>query len=111
MGQITDEELFDLYNDTIEKCGIYLLKEEDETIEYNIFEEFDIGVHTFLYIDNLKKLYHKKLISLDKLCKSIMLREKFIDLQDSDEWSVEKFKTSKNWKEIMMLSDEIKNMG
>ncbi|HEY9009210.1 MAG TPA: hypothetical protein VIM75_23905 [Ohtaekwangia sp.] len=108
MEQVTDEELLELYNDTINKCGIYLLNEADETIEYNIYEDFDIGVHSFLYTDNLQKLYSKGLISIDKLNKSILLHNKVIDLQSSDEWKFENFRTSEKWKEIMRLCDEIR---
>lgn len=108
MEQVTDQELLEFYNDTINKCGIYLLNEDDETIEYNIYEDFDIGVHSFLHMNNLQKLYNKGLISIDKLKKSILLRNKVIDLQNSDEWNFENFKTSKKWNEIMILSDEIK---
>lgn len=108
MEQITVQALFELYNDTISKCGVYLLYEEDETIEYNIYEDFDIGVHSFLHPDNLQRLYDNGLISIDKLNKSTLLRNKVIALQDSEEWGFENFRTSEKWREIMTLSDEIK---
>ncbi len=111
MEKITDKELWKFYNDTLSKCGVYLLNEDDETIEYNIYEEFDIGVHSFLYTDNLQKLYDKGFISIDKLNKSILLRSKVIDLQKTDEWRFENFRTSEKWKEIMVLSDEIKTIN
>lgn len=109
MEQITEEELLELFNDTLDKCGMYLLMEDDEVIECNIYEDFDIGVHSFLHTDNLQKLYDKRLISLGKLNKSILLRNKVIDLQKLDEWKFENFRTSEKWKEIMMLCDEIKS--
>ena len=43
MEQITVKKLFEFYNDTLNKCGTFLLNEDDKTIEYNIYEEFDIG--------------------------------------------------------------------
>lgn len=108
MNQITVTELLALYNDTLDKCGTYLLNEDDETIEYNIYEEFDIGLHSFLHFDSLKKLYDAGLISFDKLNKSRVLRDKVIELQKTDEWEFHHFRTSQKWKEIMILSDEIK---
>lgn len=108
MKQITDNELLDFYNDTLNKCGMFLLNEDDEIIEYNIYEDFDIGVHSFLNTESLKKLYSKGLISLSKLNKSILLHSKVLDLQNSEEWSFENFRTSERWKEIMRLCDEIK---
>jgi len=108
MELIDDQKLFDLYNDTLQKCGTYLLQEDEETIEYNIYEEFDIGIHTFFYSDNLKRLYRRGFISLNKFNASFLLREKFIQLQDSTEWTIENFKISKKWEEIMELSDMLK---
>jgi hypothetical protein len=59
MGTITDQERLNLFNDTLDKCGTYLLIEDDETIEYNIYEDFDIGVHSCIKImfkDFMKKV-------------------------------------------------------
>jgi hypothetical protein len=108
MKQITENQLLDFYNDTLNRCGMFLLNEDDETIEYNIYEDFDIGIHSFLHIDSLNRLYDKGLISLSKLEKSALLHDKVIDLQSSKEWDFENFKSSEKWKEIMMLCDEIK---
>jgi len=105
-----EQKLLELYNDTLEKCGVYLLSEDDEVIAYNIYEEFDIGVHSFLYMDNLKKLYDQGLISLDKLNDSHMLRDLVIQLQNSGEWGIENFRTSKKWRKIMELSDRLRLM-
>jgi len=108
MEAITDQRLFELYNDTLSKCGMYLFDEEDDVVEYNIFEEFDIGVHSFLHIDSLNRLYKNGFISPNKLTKSITLRDKVIQLQNSNEWAIESFRTSKKWQEILLLCDEIK---
>lgn len=108
MEQITEQKLLEFYNDTLDKCGTFLLDEDDETIEYNVYEEFDIGVHSFFHKDSLQRLYDSGLISADKLKESTMLYNKVIDLQNTDEWDFEYFKTSEKWKEIMQLSDRIK---
>lgn len=108
MENITIDTLFELYEDTIDKCGSYLLEEEDETIEYNVFEEFDIGVHSFLHIDNLNKLCQKGFISKDKMDKSLMLRDKVIQLQNSNEWNIDSLKASEKWRDVFSLCDELK---
>lgn len=108
MEQITEQELFEFYNDTLNKCGVFLLQEDDETIEYNIYEDFDIGIHSFFHPDSLQRLYDSGLISEDKLNESILLRNKVIDIQNTDEWGFEHLRTSEKWKEIMTLSDKIK---
>lgn len=108
MEQITEQKLLEFYNDTLDKCGTFLLDEDDETIEYNIYEDFDIGIHSFFHIDSLQRLYDSGLISADKLNESISLYNKVINLQNTDEWSFDHFRTSVSWKEIMKLCDKIK---
>lgn len=109
MSQITDSKLFELYIDTIDRCGIFLLDESDEVVEYNIFEEFDIGVISFLHLDTLKRLLERGYISENKLIKSSLLRDKVMMIQSAGNWSMESFRTSTQWKEIMLLCDEIKS--
>lgn len=108
MEPITTEKLFELYKDTLDKCGSYLLKENDDVIKYNVFEEFDIGIHSFFHSDNLRTLYLKGFISEDKLLKSNLLRDKVIILQNSQEWNMHSLKTSKNWRDVFALCDDIK---
>lgn len=110
MGKLTKKKRFELYKDTLKLCGLYLLNENEETIAYKIYEDFDIGVHSFLYHDNLEIFYNKGWISLEKLNKSKLLRKKFIEIQNTTEWDIENFKTSKKWKEIMILTDELKTI-
>lgn len=107
MKEISTEELLELYNDTMKKCGTYLLNEENDTIAYNIFEEFDIGVHSYLHIDSLTRLFDAGLISRYKFDRSLSLRQSVLDLQNSGEWIMDTFRTSEKWKEIMHLSDSL----
>lgn len=109
MEEISVEKLMELYRDTIDKCGTYLLCEEDAVIEYNIFEEFDIGVSTFFYIDNLLKLNEAGLISDELMEKSSTLRNLVIDIQQSDKWNVKAVRHSSEWMKVLELADEIKN--
>jgi hypothetical protein len=108
MEQITDQELIEFYYDTLNKCGKFLLNEDDDIIKLNIYEDFDIGIHSFFHINSLQRLYDCALICEDKLNDSVLLRHKVIELQNSNEWSFEYFRISEKWKEIMILSDKIK---
>ena len=110
INEITIAKLKDLYLATLQKSGLYLLYEEDEVIEYNIFEEFDIGVMSFLHENNLAKLKNAGLISNNVMEKSSELRSKVIDLQQSQEWNVEGVRSSLKWRKVLELSDEIKRM-
>jgi hypothetical protein len=107
MEKISLERLMELYVDTIKKCGTYLLNEDDAVIGYNIFEEFDIGVISFLHINNLQKLNDAGLISDEMMRKSSILRNLVLELQQGDEWNVSAVRGSIEWLKVLELADEI----
>jgi hypothetical protein len=84
--------LTELYIDTIQNCGMFLLKENDEVIKYAIFEEFDIGVVSFFHDDSLIKLLNAGLISYEEMKKSVELRKIVFELQQRDKWNLEALK-------------------
>lgn len=100
----------ELFLDTLQRCGTYLLNAEDKIIEYNIFEEFDVGAVSFLHIDSLTKLNDSGLINDEVKDKSSMLRRMVMDLQGSELWNVIGVRSSPEWRKILELSDEIKKM-
>ena len=100
----------EFYIDTLEKCGTYLLEMSDEDIEYNIFEEFDVGAISFLHDDTLSKLKEANLITEEISQKSSVLRSNFLLLQNTDLWNIDSVRNSQNWNEILKLSDEIKSL-
>lgn len=110
MQNISIGKLFDLYVNTLEKCGKFVLNFSDDNIGYYIFEEFDIGVVSFLYSDNLKKLKDKGMIDEIIFEKSCFLRLNVMSLQGSKLWNIESVKNSIEWMKIMELSDEIKDL-
>jgi hypothetical protein len=110
MKEITLEKLYSFYLDTVHRCGTYLLKMSDDDIEHEIFEEFDIGCVSFLFPDNLRKLYQGGYISLEKMNKSILLREKVTKVQEANEWDIESIRTTQDWKDILELGDEINSL-
>ncbi|WHX98454.1 hypothetical protein [Neobacillus sp. DY30] len=109
-NEITNKQLMELFLDTIQRCGTHLYNMDDETIEYEIFEEFDIGVVSFLHNDSLSKLYSAGLISYEVMQKGLELRQKVQDLQNSGLWNMEALKRRNEWKEVFILSDEIRTM-
>ncbi|MCL1810464.1 MAG: hypothetical protein FWG42_11975 [Clostridiales bacterium] len=106
--EITIEELREFYRDTLDKCGLFLLRSKDEDVACNIFEEFDIGVVTFLHERSLERLKNADLISEEVLLKSLELRKKTMALQNTSLWNISAVKNSKEWLEILELSDSIK---
>ncbi|MDQ2087479.1 hypothetical protein RBH29_13690 [Herbivorax sp. ANBcel31] len=107
---ISVEKLMEFYVDTLQKCGTNLLEMSDEDIEYNIFEEFDVGAISFLHDDTLSKLKKANLITEEISHKSSVLRSKFMFLQNTDLWNVSSVRNNKSWDEILKLSDEIKSL-
>lgn len=110
VNELSVEKRMNLYLDTLQNCGIHLLSEDAIAIGHSIFEEFDIGVISFLHVDNLSILKNASLINDQVMNKSIELRNKFMRLEGSDKWNVESVKSSSEWLEILELSDEIKKM-
>ncbi len=110
MNEISISELYELYLNTLNRCGRYLLEADDETIEYEIFEEFGIEVVTFLHSNSLTKLLNAGLISNKKMAMSSLLRNKIIDLQNTNEWTLVAFRNSPNWKNIFEICDELKSI-
>lgn len=108
MEKISISKLMELYVDTIDKCGTYLLSEDDMVIGYNIFEEFDTGVISFLHIDVLQRLNDAGLISDEMVYKSSILRDLALELQQGDEWNVNAVRNSSDWRKVLELADEIK---
>lgn len=107
-NEITIEERYDLLVDTINKCGLYLLNEDDDTISYAIYEEFDIGVVSFLHSDNLETLKENGYINEIVASNCNNLRQLVFELHNTEEWNLENFRNSIKWKNILELSDEIK---
>jgi hypothetical protein len=107
--QISDIELMEFYKQTLNNCGLNVLGMTDEDIAYNIFEEFDINAFTFLHSNTLTKLLNAELINKDIFDKSLMLRENFLELQNSNLYNIQSIKHSNKWLELFKLSDEIKS--
>lgn len=107
-NEITIEERYDLFVDTLNKCGMYLLNENDETISYFIYEEFDIGVVSFLHSDNLDTLMQNGYINKNIVSMCNNLRQLVFGLQNTEEWNLENIRNSIKWRNILELSDEIK---
>lgn len=104
------QNLYEFYNDTLADCGLFLLDATDVDIEYHVFENFIIGVVSALYPPGLKELYDGGLISLEKMEKSISLRNMVLALDNTEEWTILRIRTSDKWKTVMQLCDEIKKM-
>ncbi len=129
---ISLEKSFEFFIQSLEKCGSFLLdenklKEEyyqikkeggfkdyngltesQEMIGYYIFEEFDSDIAGSLSDYSLNLLKESNLISEEIFNKCKILKEDFYNIQSTLEWDVKKVSESMVWKNILLLSDEIK---
>lgn len=103
---ISINTLYDLYLDTVARCARSLIRETDEVIGYNLFEEFASGAVTFLHEDNLAKLQGAGYINDEMLDLSKQVREKWLALQSQD-WSFEEIRTRQEWQSVFAICDRI----
>ena len=107
MNEISVDELYELYLDTVGRCTSELLNRSDEEIQDDLFEEFDVGAHSFLHEDNLARLHHAGFIDDEMVALSKQVRERWLALQNQS-WSVEDIRTRNEWKELFGLCDLLK---
>lgn len=105
------EERYDDWKETLNHCGLYLLKKSDDEIGYHIFEEFDIGVRISCTDDMLTLLCENGFIDDKMKMESMELRKLFceIQIQESQLWNIESLRKHPRWKKIMELADLIKS--
>lgn len=110
MKEITDYELLSYYNDVIDRCRYSPNDYSEEEAEYEIFEEFDIGIISFFHKDNLIRLYERKLISESKMKLSEEIRKKVINMQNTGLWNVNSFYSDRQWKDLFILMQKLSIM-
>jgi hypothetical protein len=97
------------YLDTLNMCGTFLL--HDTGSIWILFEDFDACVISFLYAGCLKVLKEAGFINNEIMEQSLLLRSKYFSLQESEElWNEEAVLNAPEWKELMELSDRIKDL-
>lgn len=101
----------DLYSDfayTLQQCSSGLLSASDDEIGYKIFEEFDIGVVSFLHPEVLDTLWQAGLISKKIVGQCILLRDAVLYAQTTDDWNIHAVRKAESWRSIMQLTDKIR---
>jgi len=100
------------FKHVLEQCGCFLLNSSEDDIEYYIFEEFDIGVRTYMHNEMLQLFLEDGLIDNDIASKCKLLRALFVDIQPNlpEIWNISAVKNHPKWRKILELSDEIKTL-
>lgn len=109
--EISMKELNEYFLETLYRSRLELLSEDDETIDYNIFEEFQSGL-TFIYEGVLEKLLEANFINKEIMNLSLELRDKAEEvLHKNDNERLAKFvRVNPKWHEILKLSDKISKL-
>lgn len=101
---------FELILDTLSQCGSDILKLSDEMIGHYVLEECIIGATSFFNKFTLERLESAGIIDSEISEKTTSLQRKLINLDNTDLWNVQSIKNNPKWKEIMGLSNEIKEL-
>ena len=85
---ISPAQLFDLLVDTLSQCATSFGTMSDDEMAYRLFEQFDIGAHSFLHDDSLSVLSKADLISGELVNACRMIRTNWLDL-NRQEWTIQ----------------------
>jgi len=110
MIKITLEQSFDFYLGSLERCGVHLFKMSDKEVENQIFEEFTTEYPGSLSRAMLERLEDNGIISEEIAELSQELQTGLLLLNGTEMWNVESLRTELGWKEILFLSDRIKEL-
>ncbi|OJG65719.1 hypothetical protein RV09_GL001059 [Enterococcus moraviensis] len=88
---------------------MFILELSNEEIETFIFEDLIVGVTSFFSKNNLIELKENGLIDEDVEKKAYLLREKVLNLDNTNLWNINSVRQSSEWLDIFRLSDELKN--
>lgn len=107
MKEISPEELFELYKDTLYKCQSKIFNYPDDIIEMMVLEDFVIGATSFLHDDSLNTLLNNHLIDKKQYDLSRKIRALFFEIEDCGELTLDCLKgQSEKWKHLTSLVDE-----
>lgn len=104
MTEITTQELYEIYVDTLLRCLPTVRNLPDEELLCELFEEFDVQARSFLHEISLGKLHDAGLIDDDIIEESKEIRRRWIALE-SQEWTPEQIRRDIMWDELFKLCD------
>lgn len=110
MEPISCAVLFELFIDTLDHFGTFLLNEDTESIERYVFEEFDDGCISFLHDNALNRLMDGGCISAEVYPLCQRLHKNFRALDGTALWNTEAVRTTSEWYELLSLADKIRKL-
>jgi len=111
MAKLTTEQSFDFYLTSLERCGMHILELTNNEIEFQIFEEFAMDYPASLSKYTLNVLVENGVIDENIVHLSKEFQTKLLIIERGNSlWNVNALKESLEWKEVLQLSDEIKEL-
>ena len=105
------ERFLERLKNHIKDCGSTMLNLTDECLEYSLFEGGALNKTIFYLTDGaLMEVKDKWLVSEEVCDKIVLLGNKIRELEDTSKWCVRSVRKDKEWRDIMMLADEIKTL-
>ncbi|EAF5857790.1 hypothetical protein AL430_05465 [Listeria monocytogenes] len=110
MKKLTTEQSFEYYLSSLCMLGMHTINLSDEEIEYEIFEELAIDYPAALSPYTRELLVDNDVIDRELSLLSKQLQTKLFELDGGILWNVKALRTTLEWKEVLQLSDEIKEL-
>ncbi|MBM7690581.1 hypothetical protein BCR24_03165 [Enterococcus ureilyticus] len=111
MEKLTTEQSFEYYLSSLNRLGMNTLNLEDKEIKHEIFEELAIDYPASFSQYTREVLEDNDIIDRNISLLSKQLQTKLLELERGEVfWNVKAVKTTSEWKEVLQLSDEIKEL-
>lgn len=110
LKKLTTEQSFEYYLSSLCMLGMHTINLSDEEIEYEIFEELAIDYPAALSPYTRELLVDNDIIDRELSLLSKQLQTKLFELDGGILWNVKALRTTLEWKEVLQLSDEIKEL-
>ena len=107
MTELSLQELYELYLDTLSQCTPSILEMSDEDILCILFEEFASSAWAYLHIDNLSNLRNAGLIDDAIVEESQEIRRCWLALEDHD-WTIDDIRHNREWSNMFNRCNTLK---
>lgn len=109
MNETSMDRLYELYLDTAAKCNSQITSLGKGELEYNLFEEFDIGVTSYFHEDSLQNLLSAGKLNREAVFLSEEIRKTWFEL-NSETWTTDQIRTVQDWKLFFAAGDELNSL-
>jgi len=107
MQEISPRELYEIFRHEVKRCSSRLRAADDETIECELFEEFNSAAVSFLHENSLRRLRIAGLIDDRIMALALRVRKEFLSMETRGKWSVEAVRNDDAWTRLFELCEQL----